>query len=109
MSGPSLANASSSRPHLNWDFLTCKTFFIDLQVLGSANKVVFIFFLDLALIKATFTVQLVVQYNLLNYALFAEMVGKDERHTKNEQSQTQERIIMMGYFYSWASVVCYRG
>lgn len=106
MSGPSLADASSSRPHLNWDFLTCETFFIDLQVLGSANN---FFFSDLALIKATFTVQLVVQYNLLNYALFAEMVGKDERHTKNEQSQTQERIIMMGYFYSWASVVCYRG
>lgn len=50
--------------------------FIDLQVFGNANKVFLKFFLDLALIKATFTVQWVVQYTLLNYALFTEMVGK---------------------------------
>lgn len=86
-----------------------RDFFHRLASFGKREQSRIFFFLDLALIKATFTVQLVVQYNLLNYALFAEMVGKDERHTKNEQSQTQERIIMMGYFYSWASVVCYRG
>lgn len=38
-----VGHRSPMRLHLNWDFLTCKTFFIDLQVLGNANKVVFCF------------------------------------------------------------------